>query len=122
MARLRKIETTPAAPAVPAIPPSPAPRRRRRRIIIVLVAAAVLVLAAFVPLPVHASMFGEENTTLASMLIQLLRVNAEMKQLNDAADGIGDTVGGLMQSYQRVNAGVDELRHYNFESFAGDLK
>ena len=69
-----------------------------------------------------ASMFGEENVTLGEILLQSLQQTEELKTLTDTAGDTANLVGGLVDDYRRVNAGIDELQHYSADQFLSDFK
>src|SRR5688572_2823091 len=98
-------------------PREPSSRVRPRVVALSLLVAALLSVA-----PVWGSMFGEENTTLVQMLVQLLQIESDMGELNKVAGEIGDTANALLSTYQQVNAGIDALRSYSFDAFLNDLK
>lgn len=100
------------------MPPRESSSRVRPRV----VALALLVAALLSVAPVWGSMFGEENTTLVQMLVQLLQIESDMGELNKVAGEIGDTANALLSTYQQVNAGIDTLRNYSFDAFLNDLK
>ena len=91
---------------------------RRRRVVIVAFALVVLVGVA----PVWGSMFGEENTTLVHMLVQLLQIESDMGELNKVAGEAADTANTLLTTYQQVNAGINTLKSYSFDTFLNDVK
>jgi hypothetical protein len=92
-------------------------RKRASIALLFLVLVGLLAVA-----PVWGSMFGEENTTLVQMLVQLLQIQDGMSELNKVAGQIGDTANSLLSTYQQVNAGIDALRNYSFDAFLNDLK
>ena len=70
----------------------------------------------------RASIFGEENITLGAILAETIRSYGELRNITD---GIGDSVelaGDLVDAYERVNAGIDELRGYSVGGFLRDFK
>jgi hypothetical protein len=69
-----------------------------------------------------ASMFGEENATLVQILAETLKMTQELKDLNDAASATAGIVGDLKDTYDKVNAGIDELQNYSFDSFVDDFR
>jgi hypothetical protein len=94
--------------------------RKTNRPLIACGLALGLVLLAVTP--VWGSMFGEENMTLAQMLAQLLQIQKEMSDLNQVASEIADYSQELISAYQRVNAGIDQLKNYSLDAFARDLQ
>jgi hypothetical protein len=98
------------------------PRDRRSRLRPRALGLGLLLVALFAVAPVWGSMFGEENTTLVQMLVQLLQIESDMGELNKVAGEIGDTANALLSTYQQVNAGIDTLRNYSFDAFLNDLK
>jgi hypothetical protein len=109
----------PLHPAAPAAQPA---RKRRRRLRMVVVVTMLVVVAGFVPLPAWASMFGEENTTLVQLLVQSLRMNQQMAELSSTASKMADYAQDLVSTYKRVNAGIEAIRNYDFESFTSDVR
>jgi hypothetical protein len=67
-------------------------------------------------------MFGEENTTLVHMLVQLFQIEDDMAQLNRVAGEVADTANDLLATYREVNAGIDAVRNYSFDALVSDLK
>lgn len=112
------VTTTIETPAPAASPP----RKRRRRIRIILVVGVLAAAAALVPLPAWASMFGEENTTLVQMLVQFLQLNRQVSEVSQTVGKVADSAQDLVQTYKRVNAGIDAIRNYNLDSFVSDVK
>jgi hypothetical protein len=102
--------------------PSAAGRRRPRRWRLLVVLGAALGFACLVPLPAHGSWFGEENVTLAGMLTQLVGMSRTMKEISDWSSKLVDYSQEFITDYKRVNAGIDVLKNYNFDSFAADFK
>jgi len=72
--------------------------------------------------PVWGSMFGEENTTLVQMLVQLLQIESDMTELNKVASDAADAANALLATYQQVNAGINALKNYSFDTLVNDLK
>ena len=72
--------------------------------------------------PVWASMFGEENTTLIHMLVQLFQIESDMTELNKAASEAADTANALLSAYQQVNAGINAIKSYSLDAFLDELK
>jgi hypothetical protein len=91
------------------------------RCLVAVVAALALVGVNYVP-KAWGSMFGEENATLAQILIQTLNATEELRKLNDAAHNTAMVMDDMRNTYQQVNAGIDELRSYSFDSFLDDFK
>jgi hypothetical protein len=69
-----------------------------------------------------ASVFGEENLTLGQILFQSLKQTEELKAITDTTGETVNLVGNLVDTYSRVNAGIDELSHYSVDSFLHDFK
>lgn len=69
-----------------------------------------------------ASMFGEENLTLAQILLQSLKQTEELKAITDAAGETANLTGELVDGYRRVNAGIDEISNYSTDRFLEDFK
>jgi hypothetical protein len=70
----------------------------------------------------RASMFGEENLTLTSMLVQLTKSEQALETANQIAGDAADLEHDLVQSYQEVNAGIQTLKGYSTEQFLQDLQ
>ena len=83
---------------------------------------AVLLVVLVSVAPVWGSMFGEENTTLVHMLVQLLQIESDMSELNKVASDAADTANALLSTYQQVNAGINAIKNYSFDTFVNDLK
>jgi hypothetical protein len=88
----------------------------------VMVVGLAVVLAALNYAPVWASMFGEENVTLVNILAQTLHITNEMQHLNDTANDFADGMNDLVDTYQKMNAGYDELARYTSGDFLADFK
>jgi hypothetical protein len=84
-----------------------------------IVAGTLVVLGA---LPVWGSIFGEENVTLVEILVQMTESKQLLDDLNATASEAADMTRDLLSSYQRVNAGIEELQHYSLDGFLFDLK
>jgi hypothetical protein len=69
-----------------------------------------------------ASIFGEENVLLADILSQSVKSTEELRTISDAAGEGAAFAGNLVDAYQRVNAGIDELEHYSVDAFLHDFK
>jgi hypothetical protein len=72
--------------------------------------------------PLRASMFGEENVTLAAILTESIKSYEELRQITDLVGEGADAAASLVDAYQRVNAGVDALRSYSVHGFLHDFK
>lgn len=72
--------------------------------------------------PVWGSVFGEENTTLVHMLVQLFQIESDMTELNKVASEAADTANALLSAYQQVNAGINAIKSYSLDAFLNDLK
>src|SRR5262245_31460172 len=70
----------------------------------------------------RASLFGEENITLGAILSESIKSYDELRQITDLVGEGADAAASLVDAYQKVNAGVDELRHYSVEAFLHDFK
>jgi hypothetical protein len=68
------------------------------------------------------SIFGEENATLVQILAQSFKMTDELRDLNEAAEVSAEMATDLRDTYQKVNAGIDELRDYSFDRFLHDFK
>jgi hypothetical protein len=97
-------------------------RERRSRTWIVLVLAASVLAVMFVSLPVQGSMFGEENVTLVKILAEIMQAHETLKDISDTASQAAGMTHDLLVTYQRVNAGIDELRNYTTGAFLRDLE
>ena len=69
-----------------------------------------------------ASLFGEENITLGAILTESIKSYDELRQITDAVGEGAELAGNLVDAYQRVNAGVDELRSYSVDAFLRDFR
>jgi hypothetical protein len=78
-------------------------------------------LVALSVLPVWGSIFGEENVTLVKILTELIHANSVLEDVSDAAGRAAGLAHDTLRTYQRVNAGIDELRSYTFGTFLRDL-
>jgi hypothetical protein len=72
--------------------------------------------------PLRASMFGEENVTLAAILTESIKSYEELRQITDLVGEGADAAASLVDAYQRVNAGVDALRSYSVDGFLRDFR
>ncbi len=91
---------------------------KTRWIVTVIVTLSCLVFAG----PVFASMFGEENTTLASILSELISSGTTLSDVSHTADQMAGTVRDVSNLYQKANAAIDRVRNYSFDEFLSDLK
>jgi hypothetical protein len=85
--------------------------------LVALVLALVLLHASS-----SASLFGEENITLGAILSESIKSYDELRQITDAVGEGAELAGHLVDAYQKVNAGVDELRGYSVDAFLRDFK
>lgn len=88
----------------------------------VLVMGMLVALAAVSYAPVWGSVFGEENVTLVSILTQTLNITNEMIELNDTAEDFAAGMDDLVDTYQKMNAGYDEIAHYTSGAFLADFR
>src|SRR5690242_8367172 len=93
----------------------------RRKHIALVVIASVAAVALVIP-PAWASIFGEENVTLVKIWTEIMGARKELEDINDAAGKAADLTRDLLGSYNKVHAGIDELRHYSLDAFLYDLK
>ncbi len=84
--------------------------------------ALAVLLVALNWAPVWASMCGEENATLVKIVVELVHAKKELEKLNKAAEVTAGMTRDLVRTYQKMNAGVDELRAYTWGKFWRDLK
>ena len=71
--------------------------------------------------PAWASLFGEENGTLAGILAELVDSGMTLADLSDTAPKIADCTEQALKWYSKINAAIDEVRHYSFSQFLDDL-
>lgn len=95
-------------------------KRLRKALGIALLSLVALIGLNYTPVA-YGSMFGEENVTLVQILVQMLQAKEELQRLNEAADLTADLTGELVDNYQRIMAGVDEVKNYSWDSFRGDV-
>lgn len=69
-----------------------------------------------------ASMFGEENGLLSQILTQDVLSYEELRQITDTAGRSMEAAEGLLDTYARVHAGIDELANYTSGAFLRDFK
>src|SRR5262249_17239059 len=69
-----------------------------------------------------ASIFGEEDVLLADILSQSTKSYEELRDITNAVGEGAQFAGHLVDAYQRVNAGVDELKSYSVDAFLRDFK
>ena len=93
------------------------PRRGRLLITLSVVSGLLLLSVA----PVWGSIFGEENSSLVQMVVQLFQIQKQMSDLNRVAGQVADTTSGLLATYQQVNAGINQLKSYSFDAFFNDV-
>ncbi len=72
--------------------------------------------------PVFASMFGEENTTLVSILTELVDSGSTLSDISQTADEAARTLNDLSSTYRKVYAGVESVEHFSFDGFLSDLE
>jgi hypothetical protein len=90
----------------------------RRLTLSVVLGAGVLLVA----LPVFASIFGEENVTLTSILAELIDSGSTLADISDTASKVADSAEELLQIYQRANAAIDQFRNYSFDALLSDVQ
>lgn len=96
-----------------------APRLLRQSMIVAAALPPALVLLHATS---RASMFGEENVTLSAILAESIKSYTELRNITDAVGQGAEFAGELVDTYQKVNAGVDELRGYSVDAFLRDFK
>lgn len=70
----------------------------------------------------YASIFGEENITLAAQLTELIGIGENTYQmLHEAREGI-DLARETVDEARRVRAAIDDLDHYTTDRFREDFK
>jgi len=94
-------------------------RLLRHGVIVVAALAAALVVRDATS---RASIFGEENVTLGAILTESIKSYNELRSITDAVGEGAELAGELVDAYQKVNAGVDELRGYSVDAFLHDFK
>src|SRR5262245_34409400 len=94
---------------------------RKTRIGVVCALLASLVALNYAPV-VYGSIFGEENITLAQMLVQLTESTQTLRDLNDTAGQTASMTRDFLTTYQNVNAGIEQLQNYSFAEFMMDFK
>lgn len=87
----------------------------------VVVAALVAALVLLDPSS-SASIFGEEDVLLADILSQSTKSYEELREITNAVGEGAQFAGNLVDAYQRVNAGIDELKSYSVDAFLRDFK
>jgi hypothetical protein len=70
----------------------------------------------------RASLFGEENVTLGAILSESVKSTNELRQITDLVGEGAEAATSLVDAYQRVNAGVDELKGYSVDAFLHDFR
>jgi hypothetical protein len=91
----------------------------RRALLIATLAGGLLALNYA---PVWAGVFGEENVTLVKVLAELMHVRQELESVNEAAHVTAELTYDIKDTYDRVNAGIDEIHEYSWGAFADDLR
>lgn len=91
----------------------------RRCAVAVGVAAAIVIGGRSIS---NASMFGEENGLLSQILTQDVLSYEEFRQITEATGRGMEAAEGLLDTYERVNAGIDELTSYTSGAFLRDFK
>lgn len=71
---------------------------------------------------VWGSMFGEENATLIQILAESIQMTEELQDLNDGMAVTAQVITDVRDTYNQVNAGIEEIKGYTFDSFLDDLK
>jgi hypothetical protein len=95
-----------------------------RRVLVHTGAAVLALVAGLVGVDrvSRASLFGEENVTLGAILSESIKSTNELRQITDLVGEGAEAATNLVDAYQRVNAGIDELRNYSVEAFLHDFK
>lgn len=86
------------------------------------VGIAVLLVSVLCVGPVFASMFGEENATLVSILTELLDSGSTLADISKTADQIAGAMNEVASVSRRVYAGIEQVQHYSFDEFLSDFK
>jgi hypothetical protein len=73
-------------------------------------------------MPVFASLFGEENVTLASILAELIDSGSTLSEISDTAGKLANTAEELRDTYARANAAIDQFKNYSFDALLSDLQ
>src|SRR5262249_44318348 len=87
-----------------------------------LTVTVVLALGVLSVAPVWGSIFGEENVTLVKILTEIIHANNVLEDMSDTASKAAGLTRDMLRSYQQVNAGIEEIRHYSTGAFLHDLQ
>lgn len=96
-------------------------KRIHKAVAITLLSGVALIGINYTPVA-YGSVFGEENVTLVQILVQMLQAKEQLEELNEAADLTADLTGELVDNYQRLMAGVDEVKSYSWDAFRRDVR
>jgi hypothetical protein len=92
----------------------------RARTLLVLV--GLLGLVTGLPRDSNASMFGEENLTLAQQLAQLLRIRKELEMVSDGIRATSDAVNDVYHLYEAAMTSWERVSHYSTDEFLRDFR
>jgi hypothetical protein len=95
------------------------PMTRRRSIVFALVIGGFVLLLS---LPVFASLFGEENVTLTSILAELIDSGSTLSEVSDTVGKVASSAEELVEIYQRANAAIDQFRNYSLDALLSDVQ
>jgi hypothetical protein len=66
--------------------------------------------------------FGGEEVLLGQLLSESIKETAELKNIAATAANAVEAAEDLLDSYNKINAGIDELKHYSLSEFLSDFK
>jgi hypothetical protein len=69
----------------------------------------------------RASLFGEENVSLVKIVTELIHANQTLHDISDTMGNAADTTHKLLETYQKMRAGAEEIEHYSSGAFLRDL-
>ncbi len=94
----------------------------KRHVVRGLVAVAVFAAIGSLYGPVRASIFGEENITLAQQLAELIKIHDQLVKVSQAVERGADVAEDIYENYELARGGVDELKSYTTDKFLRDFR
>jgi hypothetical protein len=95
--------------------------KKKRGWMLIVAVVAGLGVGNYAPMA-WGSIFGEENVTLVQILAESLKATEELQDLNEGMAITAEVITDFRDTYASVNAGVEEIKGYSFDSFLSDFK